>query len=104
LGAVVKDRVRDDRFESAFKKAIKAIDARYLPGALLYGEKCLPLTNREILAIERKLDKIWRQNRGADGEKKAINEFRSLPKRWYFLHLEIIEKYRKQDGRTKFDW
>jgi len=104
LEAVVKGKRRDDPFESAFKKAIRAIDARYLPGALLYGEKRLASTKREILAVEEKLDKIWRQNRGANGKKEAVAEFRSLLKRWYFLNLEIIEKYRTQDRQAKFDW
>ena len=74
-----------------FNKALVAINDRYIPGALRYGERMLPSVVKEISNLEAEINEVWRSNR-----KENLEEFRKLLKRWYFLNLQIIEKYKKQ--------
>jgi len=85
-----------DPFGEIFNKALVAIEKRYIAGSISYGERMLPSIVKEILSLEAKINEVWKRNR-----KEDIDEFRELLKRWYFLNLSIIEKYKKQMGKKK---
>lgn len=81
-----------DIYEETFRKAVIAVGKHYVRGALYYGEKTFPSLMKEIFSIEDKLNEIWKKNHT---DENGVKEFRELLKRWYFLHLNIIEKYKK---------
>lgn len=84
-----------DSYEEIFIKAVNAIAVRYEAGALDYAYKRLPSIVKEIHVVEDKLNRIWKNGQN---EKDGIRKFRELLKRWYFLHLKIIEKYKEMNG------
>ena len=101
---------RDDPFESIFRKALSEISARYIPGVLRYGERSFPSVKKEIKEVEERLNRIWksgsrdvgipvRQAGGDSSREEALKEFRDLLKRWYHLHMRIIESYRARKRR-----
>lgn len=77
-------------YEETFKKALIAIEKKYVKGGLCFGEKRFPSIKKEIFSIEDKLNEIWKRNHG-----NGLKEFRELLKRWYFLNLKMIEEYKK---------
>ena len=85
------NQINNDPFDEMFKKALVEIELRYVPGTLNYAERKLPHVVKEIIEIEVKLNEIWKSK-----QVNLLEEFRGMLKRWYWLHLSLIEKYKKQ--------
>ncbi len=88
----------EDPFASMFEKAIMAINSRYIPGSLEYGRRAFPSIYGEIEWLEKHLNKIWM--RGSENG-HSLRDFRNILRRWYQLHLTLIEKYKKQGKHSR---
>lgn len=95
MGVIEAEIIEEDPYGALFHKALKAIEERYVSGAFRYGERKFSSEIKEILLIEDKLNGMWKKN---NVDKDSVKEFRELLKRWYYLHLNMIEKYKKQMG------
>ncbi len=71
-----------------FHKACEAIEAAYVPGKLTkIRDTDFDLRNK-ILKYDDDLDTAWNQTLKGN---KLVSDFRSVLKKWYFLHIKIMK-------------
>ena len=82
------DGISYDLILEMFKKAMDALNEKYIEGGVAYIDKHHPEISRKLDDAEGKLNA--KANAYYDG-KIDLEEFKSALKQWYLLHLKAIE-------------
>ena len=82
------DGISADTISEMFKKAMDALNNKYIEGGVAYIDKHHPEISRKLDDAEGKLNA--KANAYYDG-KIDLEEFRSELKHWYLLNLKAIE-------------
>lgn len=87
-----------DPFSEMFRKVADELNRRYIEGTIPYITEHDPDLYQKINKALEKIDEILKE--GPEG-KAGIEEFQNALKQWYFLLLQGIELYSKEQGKQR---
>lgn len=83
-----------DPFALMFRKAVDALNTRYIAGTIEYIRKHHPELHKRITVLENRLNDLWKLESEA-----ALEQFHKLLREWYLLHLQGIKLYSRERGK-----